>query len=68
MASSRAGGEVSFVACIGKDLLGDSAIDGFKKDNMNTIKIIKQILLQLWLLEIVILFGWFVKLIFEATH
>jgi hypothetical protein len=28
---------------------------------MNTIKIIKQILLQLWLLEIVILFGWMVK-------
>ena len=36
VAASRAGGEVSFVACIGKDLLGDSAIDGFKKDNIDT--------------------------------
>ena len=39
----------------------NSTQSGFKKDNMNTIKIIKQILLQLWLLEIVILFGWMVK-------
>ena len=41
VAASRAGGTVDFVACIGKDLLGDNAIDGFKQDNIDTSNIFR---------------------------
>ena len=36
VAAARAGGNVTFIACIGKDIFGDNAIEGFKKENINT--------------------------------
>jgi len=36
VAAARAGGDVSFVACIGNDVFGEEALKGFKKDNINT--------------------------------
>ena len=36
VAAARAGGEVTFVAKVGNDDFGTSAIQGYKKDNINT--------------------------------
>ncbi len=36
VAAARSGGEVTFIAKVGDDLFGRQAIDGFKKDGINT--------------------------------
>ena len=36
VSAARAGGNVTFIACIGKDIFGDNAVEGFKKENINT--------------------------------
>ncbi len=36
VAASRAGGHVGFVACVGDDLFGKQALEGFAKDGINT--------------------------------
>ncbi len=36
IAAARAGGNVTFIACIGTDNFGDNAVEGFKKENINT--------------------------------
>ena len=36
VAAARAGAEVHFVACVGKDVFGEQAIQGFQKDGINT--------------------------------
>jgi ribokinase len=41
VAAARAGGEVTFIAKIGRDIFGEKAIDGFKKENINTEYILK---------------------------
>lgn len=35
VAAARAGGNVAFIACIGDDVFGKEAIEGFKKDSIN---------------------------------
>lgn len=35
VAAARAGGEVVFIGCVGRDQLGDQAIEGFKKDGID---------------------------------
>lgn len=35
VAAARAGGEVTFIAKVGDDIFGESAIEGFKSDNIN---------------------------------
>ncbi|MFQ5751587.1 MAG: ribokinase [bacterium] len=35
VAAARAGGEVNFVACVGKDMFGKQAVEGFIKDGIN---------------------------------
>ncbi len=35
VAAARAGGDVSFVACVGQDMFGEQAIEGFMKDNIH---------------------------------
>lgn len=39
--ASRAGGHVTMVACLGRDMFGNQAIDGFKKDGINTDFIVR---------------------------
>ena len=36
VAAARAGGAVNFIACIGKDIFGDNAIEVLKKENIDT--------------------------------
>jgi ribokinase len=36
VAAARLGGEVTFIAKVGNDIFGQSAIQGFQKDNINT--------------------------------
>ena len=36
VAAARAGGRVSLVACVGDDMFGKQAVEGFKADNINT--------------------------------
>jgi len=36
VAAARAGGSVSFIGCVGKDLLGDQSIAGLEKDGIDT--------------------------------
>ena len=35
VAAARAGGDVTFVACVGNDLFGKQAIEGFQADGIN---------------------------------
>ena len=35
VAAARAGGEVTFIACLGQDVIGSEAIAGFKKDGID---------------------------------
>lgn len=35
VAAARAGGEVDFIACVGNDIFGEQAIEGFVKDGIN---------------------------------
>jgi len=42
VAASRAGGKVTFIAAIGDDVLGDQALEGFRKDDID-ISCIKRI-------------------------
>jgi ribokinase len=42
VAAARAGGDVTFVACVGEDMFGQESLDGFVKDGINTEHIIKQ--------------------------
>jgi len=35
VAAARAGGEVNFIACVGEDMFGKQAIEGFVKDGIN---------------------------------
>ena len=37
VAAARSGGEVTFIANIGDDELGDAAIDNFKKEHIDTL-------------------------------
>jgi ribokinase len=41
VAAARAGGQVAFVACLGNDMFGQSAIEGFAKDNIDTDYIVR---------------------------
>ena len=41
VAAARAGGQVAFVACVGQDMFGQQAIDGFVADNINVDTIFK---------------------------
>lgn len=41
VAASRAGGQVTFVAKIGRDMFGDKALEGFKKDHIDVSHIIR---------------------------
>lgn len=41
VAAARAGGQVDFIACVGEDMLGQQAIDGFVTDNINVDNIFK---------------------------
>ena len=41
VAAARAGGDVTFVACVGNDMFGQQAIDGFISDNINVDYIVK---------------------------
>jgi ribokinase len=41
VAASRAGGHVGFVACVGDDLFGKQALEGFAKDGINTEYVFK---------------------------
>ncbi|MEM8897611.1 MAG: ribokinase [Bacteroidota bacterium] len=36
VAAARAGAEVTFIACVGKDVFGEQAIQGFQKDGIHT--------------------------------
>ena len=36
VAAARAGGDVTFVACVGADALGDQAVEGFSNDGIDT--------------------------------
>ena len=36
VAAARAGGEVTFIACVGNDLFGQQAIEAYQKDGINT--------------------------------
>jgi len=42
IAASRAGGEVSFIACLGNDDLGDEALRGFESDGLDTSHIFRE--------------------------
>ena len=39
VAAARAGGDVTFIACLGQDGIGSEAIAGFKKDGINVSRI-----------------------------
>ncbi|MGI9175761.1 MAG: ribokinase [Rhodothermales bacterium] len=41
VAAARAGGEVTFVACVGEDALGDQAIEGFARDGIDTAHVFR---------------------------
>ena len=41
VAAARAGGHVSFVACVGDDMFGEQALKGFTKDSINTEYVFK---------------------------
>jgi len=41
VAAARAGGDVTFVACVGEDMFGQQAIDGFVSDQINVEYIFK---------------------------
>jgi len=41
VAAARAGGQVAFVACVGQDMFGQQAIDGFLADKINVEKIFR---------------------------
>lgn len=41
VAAARAGGEVDFVACVGEDMFGQEATEGFVKDGINTDYVFK---------------------------
>ena len=41
VAAARSGGEVTFIANIGSDELGDAAIENFKKEHINTVYIVR---------------------------
>lgn len=42
VAAARAGGDVTFVACVGEDMFGQESLEGFVKDGINIDHIIKQ--------------------------
>jgi ribokinase len=42
VAAARAGGNVTLISCVGKDMFGDQAIDGFIADGLN-VKYIKKV-------------------------
>ncbi|MFQ5823573.1 MAG: ribokinase [bacterium] len=41
VAAARAGGEVVFIACVGEDMFGEQALEGFVKDEINVEYIFK---------------------------
>jgi len=41
VAAARAGGQVGFVACVGDDMFGEQALQGFAKDSINTEYVFK---------------------------
>jgi ribokinase len=41
VAAARAGGQVAFVACLGDDMFGRQALEGFAKDSINTEYVFK---------------------------
>ena len=41
VAAARAGGDVTFVACVGEDALGDQAIKGFARDGIDTAHVFR---------------------------
>jgi len=41
VAAARAGGEVGFVACVGDDMFGEQALEGFAKDRIDTEYVFK---------------------------
>lgn len=41
VAAARAGGHVGFVACVGDDMFGEQALEGFSKDSINTEYVFK---------------------------
>jgi ribokinase len=41
VAAARAGGEVTLVACVGEDMFGNEAIEGFAKDSINVDYVFK---------------------------
>lgn len=41
VAAARAGGEVAFVACVGDDMFGEQALEGFAKDRIDTEYVFK---------------------------
>ncbi len=41
VAAARAGGHVCFVACVGDDMFGEQALEGFSKDSINTEYVFK---------------------------
>lgn len=41
VAAARAGGHVGFVACVGDDMFGEQALEGFTKDSINTDYVFK---------------------------
>lgn len=42
VAAARAGGRVSFVACIGRDVFGDQAIAGFRRERIDVSRVTRQ--------------------------
>lgn len=42
VAAARAGGDVAFVACVGKDTFGEQAIEGFINDGINVEYVFKE--------------------------
>jgi len=43
VAAARAGGHVGLVACVGDDMFGEQALEGFAKDSINTEYVFKDI-------------------------
>ena len=41
VAAARAGGDVTFIACVGEDMFGQQAIDGFVSDQINVDNVFK---------------------------
>lgn len=42
VAAARAGGDVTFVACVGEDMFGEKSVEGFVKDGIHIDHIFKQ--------------------------